>query len=497
MNTNTLRELLLYRYRHALGLFLLATLTVGLLTLNITSLPPGLSTNEETSAVTSSQIVLDASFLQSTQIINLPYHLLQKVSLYFFGLGTLGVRLPSVILATLSAYFMFLTLRRWFTQNVAVIMGMITASSSWFLSFSRLGVPEIMVVFLTTLIMFLATLISQETKHYLVWKMLIVGCVGLALYTPYMSYMFLTALIAAQTQPHLRYLIRYDEKTSLMIGIILLAIILAPLGWYTWYHPDTLQVLLGIPSAIPDPLSFGSNLLVNFSNIANPFHYTLDTIMTPLISIPVTTLVALGLIRVVRDYHAVRSHVLLIWLAVLVPAIGLNTSLNLTLLFVPVILLAAIGLQALTGYWYRLFPYNPYARIFGLIPLVILIASIVQFNYMRYFIAIPYAASTVRLYDLDPLLLHGVLAAASINSQAVTLVAPPEQVALYNINRQQFKNLTVTAPAQFAPGSNAVILAQSSASALSTAQRAGLPLNLRLVVNNRKDDALRYQVFTR
>ncbi|HWZ65967.1 MAG TPA: hypothetical protein VNX65_04230, partial [Patescibacteria group bacterium] len=68
MNTNTLRELLLYRYRHALGLILLAVLTVGMLTLNITSLPPGLSANEETSAVASSQIVLDSNFLQSTPI---------------------------------------------------------------------------------------------------------------------------------------------------------------------------------------------------------------------------------------------------------------------------------------------------------------------------------------------------------------------------------------------------------------------------------------------
>ncbi|HWZ65579.1 MAG TPA: hypothetical protein VNX65_02145, partial [Patescibacteria group bacterium] len=104
---------------------------------------------------------------------------------------------------------------------------------------------------------------------------------------------------------------------------------------------------------------------------------------------------------------------------------------------------------------------------------------------------------TVKLYDLDPLLLHGVLATPSINNQAVTLVAPSEQVALYDINRQQFKNLTVTSAAQFVPGPNAVILTQSSASSLSAAQRAGLPLNLRLVVNDRKDDALRYQVFTR
>lgn len=497
MNTNTLRELLLFRYRYAFGYLLLIVITVGLLTLNITGLPPGLSRGEEASAVASNQIALDANFLQSIKTVDLPYHLLQKTSLNFFGLGTLGVRLPSVLLAGSSAYFLFLTLRRWFAKNVAVVMGLVIASSSWFLSFGRIGTPEIMAVFCTTLIMFLATLISQETKHYLAWKALIVACVGLSLYTPYMGYVFLAVLIAAHTQPHLRYLVRYDEKISLFLGVILLTAILAPLGWQIWRDPSVIQTLLAIPSNLPDPLSFFQDLSLAIGNIANPFHFSIDSMMTPLISIPVTALTVLGLVRVVRDYHSVRSHVLLIWLALLIPVIGLNARSNLTLLFVPVILLSAIGMQALFDYWYRLFPYNPYARIFGVLPLAILLLSILQFNCQRYFIAIPYAASTVRLYDLDPLLVHGLLTSPGLSNQAVTLIVPPEQVALYSINNQQFKNLVVTTPAQFAAGNGAVIVAETSIGQLNSAQLTGLPPNLRMIVNTHKDDSLRYRVFTR
>jgi 4-amino-4-deoxy-L-arabinose transferase-like glycosyltransferase len=497
MNTNTLRELLLYRYRYAAGYLLLVIVTIGLLTLKITNLPPGLSRGEEASAIASSQISLDTNFLQSIKTVDLPYHLLQKASLNFFGLGTMGVRLPSVILAGFSAYFLFLTLRRWFAKNVAVIMGVVIATSSWFLSLGRLGTPEIMVVFCTTLIMFLATLISQETKHYLAWKALVVACVGLSLYTPYMGYVFLSVLIAAQTQAHLRYLVRYDEKISFFLGIILLAAILTPLGWQIWHDPSVIQTLLAIPSNLPDPLIFLQDLAMAIGNIINPLHFSIDSMMTPLVSIPVTVLAGLGLVRVVRDYHSVRSHVLLIWLAVLVPVIGLNGHSNLTLLFVPVILLTAIGIQALFGYWYGLFPYNPYARIFGVIPLAILLISILQFNYQRYFIAVPYAASTVSLYDLDPLLVHGLLTSPRLNNQPVTLVVPPEQIALYGINNQQFKNLSVTTPAQLVPGNSPVIVAEASISQLSSAQLASLPPNLRLVVNSHKDDSLRYRVFTR
>lgn len=493
MNKKTLGELLLYRYRYAIGYLLLVALTLGLLTLNITTLPPGLSKGEEASAVASNQIALDGTFLQTVQAVNLPYHLLQKASLHLFGLGTLGVRLPTVLLAGLSAYFLFLILRRWFQQNVAIVMGVLIAASSWFLSFGRLGTPDIMVVFDTTLVIFLATLISQETKHYLAWKALIVACVGLSLYTPYMAYIFLAALIATYTQPHLRYLIRYDEKISFFLGLILFAAILVPLGWHVWREPAIVQTLLALPAMLPDPLHFLEGLGKALAGIIDPFHYALSESLTPLVSIPMAALGGLGLVRVVKDYHSVRSHVLLLWIAVLIPIIGLNPG-DLTLLFVPVILLCAIGVQALFGYWYRLFPYNPYARIFGLLPLGILMLSVLQFSYQRYFVALPYSASIVQ-YDLDPLLLHGALASPGLRNQPITLVVPSEQIGLYNLNHDQFKNLTVLAPAALGPPTGATIVSETAYTQLTDAQRTTLVATPSLIVSDRKDDALRFRIF--
>lgn len=498
MNRKTLSELLLYRYRYAIGYLLLFVLTVGLLTLNITTLPPGLSQVEEASAVASNQITLDSTFLQTAQVVDLPYHLLQKASLHAFGLGTLGVRLPSVVFAALSAYFLFLTLRRWFQQNVAVVMGVIVAASSWFLNFGRIGTPEIMVVFDTTLILFLATLISQETKHYLAWKALIVACIGLSFYTPYMIYIFLAALIAAYTQPHLRSLMRYDEKISFFLGFILFAVILVPLGWQLWRTPSIVQTLLALPSTLPDPLHFVEDLLRALDKVIDPFHYSIGEGLAPLVPIPVGVLAGLGLVRVIRDYHSVRSNVLLLWLAVLMPVIGLSPG-TLTILFVPIILLCAIGVQSLFGYWYRLFPYNPYARIFGLLPLGVLMLSVLQFSYQRYFIALPYAASTVQVYDFDPLLLHGALASPNLRHQPVTLIVPPGQIGLYNINHDQFTNLTVLAPSALAPAPGSVtIVSENSFSQLSSAQLTALATTTpRLVVNDHKENALRFRIFNK
>lgn len=488
----------MYRFRYAIGYTVLAIIIVGLLGLNITTLPPGLSRGEESSAVTSSQITLDKNFLQTASAIDLPYHLLQKASLHLFGLGTLGVRLPSVVLAALSALFLFLTFRRWFQTNVALVMGFLIGISSWFHSFGRIGTPDVMLVFWTSLIIYLATLVSQGTKRFLVWKALIMVCVGLSLYSPYMIYVFLAAAIAAYVQPHLRFMV-HDERISFFIGFILFVGLWVPLGWDIWHNPEIIKTLLGVSHQIPDPLQFGSNLLIGISNLINPTQYTIGIIMTPLVSAPIVALAVLGLIRLFRQFHAVRSHVLLIWLAVLLPVIGFDAQNKLTMLFVPVFLLGAIGLQALFEYWYGLFPYNPYARIFGLIPLGILMLSIMQFNYQRYFVAIPYAASTPQIYDLDPLLLHGAITSPKFNNQGVTVVVPAGQVPLYSINMGQFKKLTVVEPKQFMPNSNPnFVIAESSMGDLSSQQLAQMTgANLKLVVNNYKNDSLRFRVFNR
>src|SRR6266550_4589961 len=442
-------ELTLYRYRHLIGYTLLVLLTAGLLLLFITKIPPGLNAAEQTSILNSSQIVFDQNFLQTADMIDLPYHLLQRGSLELFGLSALGVRLPSLILGGLSVLFMLLILRRWLQENVAIAWGVLVATSTWFLMIGRSGTPEVMVIFWTSLILLLATLFSQQAKHYRVWKALSILCLGLSFYTPLMAYLFIASLIAAVVQPHLRYLLRYAEKTSLVLGALLLLGVLVPLGWHIWRDPIVVRELLAIPEKIPGPWMFFKDLLGAVSSLINPFKTSIGNAITPLLSIPVAALATVGLVRAFTDYHSVRSYVLILWIAVLIPVIGLNPS-HLNVLFVPIMLLGGIGIQALFRYWYDLFPRNPYARIFGLLPIGLLLASVIQFNYQRYFLAVPYAASTIKLYNSDPLLLHDTLASKTYRDQRLTVVAPMGMKGLYQIDQAVARNLQVVTPAQFA-----------------------------------------------
>jgi 4-amino-4-deoxy-L-arabinose transferase-like glycosyltransferase len=493
-----INELTLYRYRYLIGYGLLAILSVGLLLLFVGKVPAGFSSAEEASALASSQITFDQSFLPSTNTIDLPYHLIQHFSLKLFGLGTLGVRLPSLIFAALGMVFLLLVLRRWLQENVAIAWGILIATSTWFLMLGRTGAPDIMLVFWTSLILLLATLVSQQSKGYQVWKALLLASIALSFYTPLMAYLFIASALAAMSQPHLRYILRYAEKTSLTLGTILFVALLLPLAWHVWRDPIILRDLLAIPAKLPGAITFFRDLGIAVGSIINPFQYSIGTIITPLLGIPTIAFATVGLIRTINDYHSVRSYVLLLWLAVLTPVIGLNPNYP-HVMFVLVMLLGAIGTQVFFRYWYDLFPRNPYARVFGLLPLALLLVSTINFNYQRYFTGVVYARSSVQLYDPNPLLLHDTLASKAYRNQNIVLVTTPDRKQLYEIDKAIAKNLKVTTPSQYAPDASAnnIILDVGAESQLTNDQRAALPKTTsRLLVTDRKDDALRFRIYT-
>jgi len=466
------------------------------LLLFITKIPQGLSGAEEASVLQSSQLVFDKDFLNHTNTIDLPYHALQWISLKSFGLSAFGVRLPSLLLGALSMFFILLIFRRWLQDNVAIAWGLLVATSTWFMLLGRSGTPEIMVVFWTSLILLLATLVSQQSKGYQAWKALSLVSIGLSFYTPLMAYLFAASAIAAMVQPHLRYVVRYAEKTSISLGTVLFVVILIPLGWHIWRDPVVIRELLAIPHDLPGPLVFFKDLWTAASALINPFNIGIGPSITPLLSIPVVALATIGLIRTIMDFHSVRSYVLLLWLAVLIPVIGIDPT-HLNVIFVPVMLLGAIGMQSLFRYWYDLFPFNPYARVFGLLPLLLLIVSVINFNYQRYFTGIPYARASLQQYSSDPLILHETLASKAYRDQRIVLVTTPERKPLYQIDRAVAKNLQVVIPAEFTPSDTArdVIVDIRVESQLTQAQAQTLPINPKVLVNDRKDDALRFRIY--
>lgn len=482
-------EWTLYKHRFLIAYSGLAILLILLLSLYPNSLPPGLSRLEQQSVVESHSLSL-TQLPQPGQVIDLPYHALQKASVEFLGVTPTGVRLPSIIFAVLTIICLSFIIKRWFKVNVAIVATMIIVTSTWFLGLARHGVPDIMVPFWTSCLILCATYVSQQTKYWHLWKALFGVSAALSLYTPYMVYLFLATLIAAMAQPHLRYLIRQSSKVGLTIGVFFFLLLLVPLGWGIYKNPTILHEILAIPAAIPEPVQFGRDIIQAISNLVNPFNLNLtaNTAIMPLLNVVAASLVLIGGFRLLGDFHSVRAYVLLIWMALLIPIIGFSPN-NLTVLFVPAMLVMAIGLNIVVRYWYRLFPINPYARIFGLIPLFVLIFSVMQFGYQRYTFNMLYGVEAGKAFSND-----GFLARQAANSLSkdtpLTVIVAPQEKAFYDVIAHSRPNTTVITGEEGLVRPGPYLVAESQVALLPQ-----LSAPAKLITNERKDNGLRFRLY--
>src|SRR3990170_2476422 len=115
MRLGILKELILYRYRYILAYLALIIVCGGLTLWQLGNVPPGFSQAEISSAVSARQLEINSSFIDG------PYLALQKATLALFDVGTLGIRLPSVICAILMVIAAYIFLKRWFKENMAII----------------------------------------------------------------------------------------------------------------------------------------------------------------------------------------------------------------------------------------------------------------------------------------------------------------------------------------------------------------------------------------
>jgi 4-amino-4-deoxy-L-arabinose transferase-like glycosyltransferase len=384
MKMSLIKEVLLYRYRFALGYTLYGIFVILLLFIGLGRIPLGLTLNEMRSVVTSAQFTPDT--LLTASYLDAPYHIVQNISVHFLGLTELAIKLPSVIFALITAVALVVMLSRWFQPRIAIITGLIAVTTTPFLAMGRLGLPLIMMAFWLAIILLSATRILHSPKRALFWKFVLAISIGFSIYTPLMIYPIIALSIAGLLHPHVRYVIRTMKPQRIILAGVLFLLTIAPLGWSIYQHPSSLLALTGLPSdfahltfaQITNNLSYVSKSIVRISTpIAGE-------IITPLYGIVTLILIALGALKSGAEWFSARSYMIGLWLLLLAPVIIVNPY-YLPAIYVPSVLLLAIGIETLIRSWYRLFPRNPYARIAGLIPLTILIATVALTNAGRYF----------------------------------------------------------------------------------------------------------------
>lgn len=483
MKSNLLRELTLYRYRYILSYGLFVAFLFALLLTNIGTIPDGISTSEMKAAVSSNS--LNPLAPRAQDVINLPYHLMQKASIGIFGLSPLSIRLPSLILAFVASIALALTLHQWFRRGIAILALLLATASEPFISMARTGTADVFYMLLLLTILLGAVKLTTRGKRTFIWK-LVVATAGLLLfYMPLGVYAVIALLIAGIIHPHVRYQLKRTKWWQYLILTLLAAALLSPLILAGLTDNNTLATLFGI-SSLSDKLSpaglWASMILIIKTLFW--FHRPETTeILVPFLNLTSVLLVTFGLVRTIHDRSAARSYLLIIWLAISIPLLILNPG-QFALLFVPCIILLAIGLDTLLREWYRLFPHNPYARLSAFIPLSLIVVGLIVIASSRYFYGYFYT-DTTEYY-------HPELTAIRKELKphvGTKLIVPNSQVAFYDILRSKYPLLAVSSDTAAANTASELIVLGD------TTQRAG-QVPSRIITSYHARDSVLLRVYT-
>lgn len=372
MKKLTISSLFLYKHRFLIGYIILGAVFALLLILLPLISPEGVYQGEMHSAVSSNN--LHFANLINGDVVNLPYRFLQKLSITIFGLSAYSIKLPSIIFAFASGLLLILLLNRWFKNNVALLAAVLTTLTTSFLFAAGSGTPLIMYIFWPLLLLWLGSKIFGNPKPNPIICLLLTISLAFSAYTPHFIYLLLLLAVMSILHPHLRFTIKTLPRTPLIISIALALIILAPLVLDIFSNPASRTVLFFTEN--PEGFDYFANLSGAFAPFFSYGGSESQIYLAPLFGLALTVLAIIGAIATWKNLYTSRGAVIVGFIAFGVFISGF-APLAALLVFTPVAILVASGFELILTKWYGFFPENPYARIFALIPLIAIIATIV------------------------------------------------------------------------------------------------------------------------
>lgn len=435
----------LYRWRYVLGYGMIGLTIAGLLAVAGLYIPGGLSVAEQQSVVTSSALSFSLDSFDPAAIINLPYHLLQRASIELFGLTPLAIKLPSLLLGLITAAGILILLRMWFRANVAIITTILVITTGQFLFVAQSGTENIMYLLLSTWLLVAALKVSRKANFSGLWKISLFAIAALSLYTPLSIHILIALLSAVILHPHLRFIVRRLSKTKLLIAGASALIITIPLMYAIWKDQSVGLTLLGIPQTMPNIGANAIQLIKQYIDFLTP---NSSALMSPIYSLGSMILILLGILRLATTKYTARSYITVTWIVLLLPVLVLNPNL-VSVTFVPVFLLMAMGISTLLNNWYKLFPRNPYARIAGLVPLAVLIGGLIFSGIDRYVYGYLYAPQTASNFSQDLRIITDEL--NKKDREPTMLVASEDEKPFYEVIAKHHEKVSVVSSIPEAP----------------------------------------------
>lgn len=396
MKKRTLSKFFLYRHRFAIGYSLLGISFLALVFILPFISPGGLSTPEMQSTVTSYN--LHFSSVTTGDLLDLPYHLLQKISILIFGFNTFAIKFPSIIIAACLGILLILLLNRWFKSNVALLSSVLTVLSIPFLYLAGAGTPDIMILFWPTLLLWLGSKIQGEKRPRPSYCFLFAFTLLLSIFTPHMIYLAIFIVIFALINPHLRFTIKnlpilpfvgMSILTIIGIGALVLNILGNPTIAIRLFFAENLTLS-----------SFINNLRIAFMPFFSWGNNPEGLYLTPLISLPMLFLVFIGLFSTVKGFFASRNSIASYFVIFTIFLSGFNPN-SALLIVLPFAIFTAHGLRYTIEKWYGIFPENPYARFFGIIPISFFIGIMIISGLSYYIFGYRYSPAVANSFNND------------------------------------------------------------------------------------------------
>ena len=396
MKKHTISKMFLYRHRFVIGYLLLGLTFLVMLVWLPTVTPNGLSSDEMASAVTSRN--LNKNTIISGNIIDLPYHVFQKISIILLGLTPYGIKLPSIVFGGLLGFLFILLLNRWFKNNVAIMASILAVLSSSFLYIAGSGTPLIMTVFWPTLLFWLGSKIQGENKPKPFYCFIFAIALLFSLFTPYMIYLAVFIVLYALAHPHLRFTITHLPKIPLFFVTLIVLAGMALIVMNALRDQATVTGLLFM-----DDFTW-ENYLANIKEAFIPFFkwsgMVESTFLAPLIGLASLTLAVTGLISTYHGFFASRNSIATYLIVFTVIISGFCPSCAI-LLILPLAILIAHGFRYILNKWYGLFPENPYARVFGMVPIAIFLGIMITSDISHFIFGYRYNPAVANQFTND------------------------------------------------------------------------------------------------
>lgn len=403
-----LSKLFLYRHRFFIGYTLLGlaflVLIFGLPLLT----PNGLSSAEMESATESYNLHFSSLF--AGDIVNLPYRVLQKLSILTFGLTIYSVKLPSMAIGVILGILLVLLLNRWFKNNVALLASILAVLSASFLYLSGSGTPLIMLVFWPTLLLWLGSKIQGVTKPKPLYCFVFAFALLASIFTPHLIYLALFILLFAFMHPHLRFTIKTLPIIPLIITTFIILVGTALIIMAMLINPSVFEELL-----LAKDLSW-SNFWNNLQTAFLPFfswNTTLDSVfLSPFVGLASVALAVIGLLSTTKGFFASRNSIAscLIVFTILLSGLAPESAI---LILLPLAILIAHGLRYILDKWYALFPENPYARIAALLPISLFLGVMIYGGIFHFLYGYRYSPMVADQFNNDVTLIRENLPADS------------------------------------------------------------------------------------